>query len=147
MQFYVPGLIIIAGFLGLGVFLLVREVAFKSDQAAATAHVVSRYFSFDNTQTGNGFFEFLLVCEIRPGQMNQTYRGNVEINFISWCSTKDGQEIDVWYKRSNPTNMRLSRSLGDWPACIFLFSGGLIGLFFVLKGIAGHLKKELESRI
>jgi hypothetical protein len=54
MQFYLPCLIIVAGFLGLGVFLLSKEIAFANGQAPTTARVVGKYFSFSNTQSGIG---------------------------------------------------------------------------------------------
>ena len=123
-------------FLGVGVFLISKEVVFAFTQAPATAHVVDKTISHSGS-TGNrsGRDEHFLVCEIRPDPGNKTYRGEVQINFVSWMVTKVGQEIEVRYERTNPTIMRLPRSIGNWPFGLFCVAVGVFGFFVVVKSL------------
>jgi Protein of unknown function (DUF3592) len=121
-------------FLGVGVYLISKEVIFAFTQAPATARVVDKTISHSsNPGNRSGRDEHFLVCEIRPDPENKTYRGDVQINFVSWSLTKVGQEIEVRYERTNPTIMRLPRSVGNWPFGLFSLAVGAFGLFFVGK--------------
>jgi hypothetical protein len=118
-------------FLGVGVYLISKEVVFAFTQASATARVVDKTVSHSG-DTGNrsGRDEHFLVCEIRPDPGNKTYRGDVRINFVSWGLTKVGQEIEIRYERTNPTIMRLPRSIGDWPLAV-----GVFGFIVVVRSL------------
>jgi hypothetical protein len=123
-------------FLGVGVYLISKEVIFAFTQASATGHVVDKTLSHSGT-TGNhsGRDEHYLVCEIRPDPGNKTYRGDVQINYVSWSLTKVGQEIEVRYERTNPTIMRLPRSIGNWPFGLFSLAVGVFGFFVVVRSL------------
>ena len=121
-------------FLGVGVYLISKEVVFTFAQASATARVVDKTVSHSgNPGNRSGRDEHFLVCEIRPDPGNKTYRGDVQINFVSWSLTKVGQEIQVRYERTNPTIMRLPRSMGNWPFGLFSLAVGVFGFLVVVR--------------
>jgi hypothetical protein len=123
-------------FLGVGIYLISKEVIFSFTQASATARVVDKTVSHSgNPGNSSGRDEHFLVCEIRPDPAKKTYRGEVEINFVSWSLTKIGQEIDVRYERTNPTLMRLPRSIGNWPFGLFCLVVGVFGFLVVVKNL------------
>ena len=123
-------------FLGVGVYLISKEVIFAVTQASATARVVDKTISHSgNTGNRSGRDEHFLVCEIRPDPRNKTYRGDVQINYVSWSLTKVGQEIEVRYERTNPTIMRLPRSIGNWPFGLFSLAVGVFGFFVVVRSL------------
>jgi Protein of unknown function (DUF3592) len=123
-------------FLGVGLCLISKEVIFAFTQASATARVVDKTVSHSgNPGNRSGRDEHFLVCEIRPDPGNKTYRGDVQINFVSWSVTKVGQEIKVRYERTNPTIMRLPRSIGNWPFGLFCVAVGVFGFLVVVKNL------------
>jgi hypothetical protein len=123
-------------FLGVGVYLISKEVIFAFTQAPATARVVDKTVSHSgNTGNRSGRDEHFLVCEIRPDPGSKTYRGEVQINFVSWSLTKVGQEIEVRYERTNPTIMRLPRSIGNWPFGLFSLAVGVFGFLVVVRSL------------
>jgi hypothetical protein len=123
-------------FLGVGVYLISKEVIFAVTQASATAHVVDKTISHSgNTGNRSGRDEHFLVCEIRSDPGNKTYRGDVQINYVSWSLTKVGQEIEVRYERTNPTIMRLPRSIGNWPFGLFSLAVGVFGFLVVVRAL------------
>jgi hypothetical protein len=102
----------------------------------ATARVVDKTVSHSgNTGNRSGRDEHFLVCEIRPDPGSKTYRGEVQINFVSWSLTKVGQEIEVRYERTNPTIMRLPRSIGNWPFGLFSLAVGVFGFLVVVRSL------------
>jgi len=123
-------------FLGVGVYLISKEVIFAVTQASATARVVDKTISHSG-DTGNrsGRDEHFLVCEIQPDLGNKTYRGDVQINYVSWSLTRVGQEIEVRYERTNPTIMRLPRSIGNWPFGLFSLAVGVFGFLVVGRSL------------
>ena len=135
MQWLIPGLIS-AGFIGLGLFLLTKEIRFSLGQATAKANVVGKDFYLDNT-IGPGWRlpGFYLLCEVGATDAKPACQGTVRINFFSWLTMQNGQQIGVRYNRSDGRDMRLSRSLGNWPGCAFLFIVGGIQVFMVLKAL------------
>jgi Protein of unknown function (DUF3592) len=123
-------------FLGVGVYLISKEVVFAFTQASATARVVDKTVSHSgNTGNRSGRDEHYLVCEIQPDPGSKTYRGDVQINFVSWSLTKAGQEIEVRYERTNPTIMRLPRSIGNWPFGLFSLAVGVFGFLVVVRSL------------
>jgi hypothetical protein len=135
MQWLIPGLIS-AGFIGLGLFLLTKEIRFSLGQATAKANVIGKDFYLDNT-IGPGWRlpGFYLLCEVGAMDAKPACQGTVRINLFSWLTMQNGQQIDVRYNRSDARDMRLSRSLGNWPACVFLFVVGGIQIFMVIKAL------------
>jgi hypothetical protein len=134
MQWLIPG-ILGAGFIGLGILLLTKEIRFAFGQATAKAKVLDKdfYFSTSDTDTSPRIPGFYVQCEVGASETKPACRGSVRINFVSWLLTQNGQQIDVRYNRADGRDMRLSRSLGNWPACVFLFLAGAIVVFVFLK--------------
>jgi hypothetical protein len=123
-------------FLGVGVYLIGKEVIFALTQESAISRVVDKTISHSG-DPGNrsGRDEHFLVCEIRLDPGNKTYQGDVQINFVSWNLAKVGQEIEVRYERTNPTIMRLPRSIGNWPFGLFCMAVGVFGFLVVVKNL------------
>jgi hypothetical protein len=132
MQWLIPG-ILGAGFIGLGILLLTKEIRFGFGQATAKGTVLGKdfYFSNSDTDTSPRIPSFYVQCEVGASEMKPACRGSVRINFVSWLLTQDGQQISVRYNRTDGRDMRLARSLGNWPACVFLFLVGAAIVVFV----------------
>ena len=123
-------------FLGVGVYLISKEVIFAFTQTSATARVVDKTVSHSgNPGNHSGRDEHFLVCEIRPDPGSKTYQGDVQINYVSWSLAKVGQEIEVRYERTNPTIMRLPRSIGNWPFGLFCVAVGVFGSLVVVRSL------------
>jgi hypothetical protein len=129
MQWLIPG-VIGAVFILFGIFLLTKEIRFALGQATAKATVLGKDFNFNDSATNPGprIPGFYLQCEIGASEAKPACRGSVGINVVSWLLTEQGKQIDVRYSRADGSDMRLSRSLGNWPACVFLFLVGAIVL-------------------
>jgi hypothetical protein len=139
MQWLIPG-IIGAGFIGFGIFLLIKEIRFASGQATGIATVLGKdfYLSDGEINTGSRVPGFYLQCEVAASKAKPACRGAVRINFFSWLGTEKGHQINVRYNRPDGRDMRLARSLGNWPACVFLFFGGGIVALVWMKSLIGH---------
>ena len=139
MQWLIPG-IIGAGFIGFGIFLLTKEIRFAFGQATAKATVLGKdfYLSDSEINTGSRIPGFYLQCEVGATETKPACRGSVRINLVSWLGTEKGHQINVRYNRPDGRDMRLARSLGNWPACVFLFIGGGIVMFTWVKPILEH---------
>lgn len=135
MQWLIPGLIG-AGFIGLGLFLLTKEIRFSLGHGTAQANVVGKDFYLDHTIGPDWRWPgFYLLCDVGATDAKPACQGTVRINLLSWLTIQNGQQVNVRYNRSDGRDMRLSRSLGNWPACAFLFIVGGIQIFTVLKGL------------
>jgi hypothetical protein len=132
MQWLIPG-ILGAGFIGLGILLLTKEIRFGFGQATAKATVLGKdfYFSNSDTDTSPRIPGFYVQCEVGASETKPACRGSVRINFVSWLLTQDGEQMSVRYNRTDGRDMRLARSLGNWPACVFLFLAGAAIVVFV----------------
>jgi|ERR1700733_6071848 hypothetical protein len=139
MQWLIPG-IIGAGFIGFGIFLLIKEIRFAFGQATVNATVLDKDFYLSNSEinTGSRIPGFYLQCEVGASETKPACRGSARINLVSWLLTEKGHQINVRYSRPDGGDMRLSRSLGNWPACVFLFIGGGIVMFTWVKPMLGH---------
>ena len=139
MQWLIPG-IIGAGFIGFGIFLLIKEIRFAFGQATVNATVLDKDFYLSNSEinTGSRIPGFYLQCEVGASKTKPACRGAVRINFFSWLGTEKGHQINVRYNRPDGRDMRLARSLGNMPACVFLFIGGGIVMFTWVKPMLGH---------
>ena len=139
MQWLIPG-IIWAGFIGFGVFLLIKEIRFAFGQATSKATVLGKDFYLGDSEinTGSRIPGFYLQCEVGASETKPTCRGSVRINLVSWLGVEKGHQINVRYNRPDGRDMRLARSLGNWPACVFLFIGGGIVMFTWVKPILEH---------
>ena len=91
------------------------------------------YISNTDINTGSRIPGFYVQCEVGASETKPACRGSVRINLVSWLLTRNGQQIDVRYIRADGRDMRLSRSLGNWPACVFLFLVGAIVVFVWVK--------------
>jgi len=134
MQWLIP-VILGAAFIGLGISLLTKEIRFAFGQATAKATVLGKDFYLSNSDidTGPRIPGFYLQCEVGASETKPACRGSVRINLVSWLLTQTGQQIDVRYNRADGRDMRLSRSLGNWPGCVFLFLAGAMVVFVFLK--------------